>query len=382
MDLTTVRSRERLKPRREPYWHKLAVGRFLGFRPSSIGKNGHWIARFYDADTRRKPLKALGDFPNLPPNEHFGAAKKEAEAWFAHLDGGGSLESLTVRQACERYGQGRPDAEGRLRRLVYDDPIAKIYVAKLTKEHVRTWRKRLESTPALVSLKKSGKAKHRPRSPSTINRDMTVLRAALNLALDHGDALNDQAWRTVLRPIENADGRRNLYLDREQRRALLAALPDDARDFARGLCALPLRPGTLAALRAADFDPRRNELSIGKDKSGAARRILLPAATAALLREQIKSKTPAAPLFSRTGGNAWNRNAWKVPVKQAVRVAGLPDGVSAYTLRHSTITDLVTGGLDLLTVAQVSGTSVAMIEKHYGHLQRERAAQALATLTL
>ena len=37
-------------------------------------------------------------------------------------------------------------------------------------------------------------------------------------------------------------------------------------------------------------------------------------------------------------------------------------------------------GLDLLTTAQLSGTSVAMIEKHYGHLQSQRAADALAAL--
>jgi len=42
----------------------------------------------------------------------------------------------------------------------------------------------------------------------------------------------------------------------------------------------------------------------------------------------------------------------------------------------------VTSGLDLLTVAKVSGTSVAMIEKHYGHLQKKRAADALAGLAL
>jgi hypothetical protein len=46
------------------------------------------------------------------------------------------------------------------------------------------------------------------------------------------------------------------------------------------------------------------------------------------------------------------------------------------------LTDLVTGGLDLLTVAKVSGTSVKMIEQHYGHLQREHAKQALAKLAL
>lgn len=39
-------------------------------------------------------------------------------------------------------------------------------------------------------------------------------------------------------------------------------------------------------------------------------------------------------------------------------------------------------GLDLLTVAQISGTSVAMIERHYGHLRGEVASVALARSTL
>jgi len=38
----------------------------------------------------------------------------------------------------------------------------------------------------------------------------------------------------------------------------------------------------------------------------------------------------------------------------------------------------VTEGLGLLTVAQVSGTSVAMIERHCGHLLADHAAAALA----
>jgi integrase len=60
----------------------------------------------------------------------------------------------------------------------------------------------------------------------------------------------------------------------------------------------------------------------------------------------------------------------------------LPSGVCAYTLRHSVITDLIRDGLPVLTVALLSGTSVAMIERHYGHLVRGDAEQALARLTL
>jgi site-specific recombinase XerD len=78
----------------------------------------------------------------------------------------------------------------------------------------------------------------------------------------------------------------------------------------------------------------------------------------------------------------WNKDSWKKPVKAAAIAAKLTDPVSAYTIRHSVITDLVTNGLDLLTVAQLSGTSVAMIEKHYGHHRADHAAKALAGLAL
>jgi hypothetical protein len=56
---------------------------------------------------------------------------------------------------------------------------------------------------------------------------------------------------------------------------------------------------------------------------------------------------------------------------------------TAYALRHSTITDLIVlHRLDTMTVAQISGTSLPMIEKHYGHLLHDHAANALAGLAL
>lgn len=381
MELSTVRDRNRLKPRREPYWHKLGAGRYLGVR---IGEKGStWIARFYDPDTHpERPAKTLGDFATLPNSDRYGVAKKAAEEWFDHLSGGGATAVLTVRQACERYAAARPDAARRFRQYIYSDPIARVLLLKLNDHHVRAWRERLESLPALVTRRKKGKAITRKRSSDTINRDMVPFRAALNLALEKGDLLTDRAWRNALKPAKATGTRRNLYLDRKQRRELIEALPDDLAAFVRGLCTLPLRPGALAALTVADFDHRRSELTIGVDKAGQGRRILLPAPTVALLREQSRSKLPGARLFTCTDGQPWNKDLWKGPIKDAVLAAELPKGTTAYTLRHSTITDLVTGGLDLLTMAQVSGTSVRMIELHYGHLRGEHAAKALAGLAL
>ena len=165
----------------------------------------------------------------------------------------------------------------------------------------------------------------------------------------------------------------------------LPPLPDidaEAAPFVRSLCLLPLRPGAMASLTAGDFDKRTSELTIGKDKAGEDRRIVIPAAAAELLVEQSKDKLPTAPLFMRANGKAWDKDSWKLPIAAAVAAAGLPVKATAYTLRHSTITDLVTAGLPLLTIAQISGTSAEMIEQHYGHLARGAAVKALEALAL
>ncbi|KAF1694815.1 integrase [Pseudoxanthomonas daejeonensis] len=384
IDLRTVERREKLKARAssEPYWQPLSAGQYLGFRPSAGSGLGTWLARFYDPDTARKPNRSLGDFGTLPPNKRFDAAKREAEEWFRHLSRGGSEDDVTVRQACERYAASNADAAKRFPRYVYGDPIAQIRLRRLREHHVREWRARLESMPALVTRNKLHQPVTRKRAAATVNRDMVAFRAALNAALSRGEVDTALAWRKALQPVANANGRRDLYLDKMQRRALLAAQPADAAAFCRGLCLLPLRPGALAGLTAGDFDARTGTLVIKSDKANADRRILLPQDTATLLKDQASGKLPRAPLFARADGRPWDKDAWKGPVKDAARTAALPESVTAYTLRHSTITDLVTGGLDLLTVAQISGTSVRMIEKHYGHLRGERAAAALAGLAL
>jgi integrase len=211
---------------------------------------------------------------------------------------------------------------------------------------------------------------------------MAVLRAALAKVLSPGAPNSEAAWQEALKPTPNANGRRTLYIDREQRRELLDNMGAEAAPFVRALCLLPLRPGAMAALAVADFDVRTSELTIGKDKTGKPRRILLPLGAAQLFRSQVLDKLPNAPLFMRTNGKPWDKNSWKAPIAAAVASAHLPHGATAYTLRHSTITDLVSAGLPLLTIAQISGTSAEMIERHYGHLASDAAVKALGELSL
>lgn len=382
VDLSRVKERQALPARREPHWQRLRPGCFLGYRQSAREGAGTWIARAYDEDSRKYRIKALGDFGTLPVREQFAAAKKDAEAFANQVETGGVVKVETVEEACRRYAKANTEAEGRFKRYVYGDPLAKVKLDKLRRRHLLEWRERLETTPALVSRNKGDTTTTRPRAPSTVNRDMAVLRAALNKVLAPGAPDTEAAWQEALKPIRNADKQRTVYLDRKERKALLEACEAEARPFVEALCLLPLRPGAMAQLTVGDFDKRTGELSIGKDKSGKPRRILLPQGAKALFTKQAKSKLPAAHLFTRSNGAAWDKETWKHPIAAAVKAAGLPKAATTYTLRHSTITDLVRSGLPILTVAQISDTSVEMIERHYGHLNMPDAAAALEGLAL
>lgn len=384
LDLSKVGDREALAIRREPHWQRLHAGCFVGFRRSKRGGSGTWIARVYDEDSGKYRLKSLGDFGALAGNEIFRAAKREAETFAELVESGGEVRRKveTVADACRAYAESRPEAEARFKRYVYEDAVAKVKLDKLRRRHVADWRKRLEDQPALVSRRKKGEPLVRKRAPSTVNRDMAVFRAALATVLSPGAPNSEAAWQEALKSIPNANGQRTLYLDRAQRRKLVASAVAEVEPFIRALCLLPLRPGALAGITAGDFDKRTSELTIGKDKTGKPRRIQLPKEAAALLTRQAADKLPAAPLFMRATGKAWDKESWKHPIAAAVKAAGLPSDATAYTLRHSTITDLVRAGLPLLTIAQISGTSAEMIERHYGHLASDAAVKALGELAL
>lgn len=384
--IDTVTARGKLKVRRDPYWQRISHGLFVGFRKMSDDRAGTWVIRYRDENGAqlRQPLGALEQFPAF---ERFDKATIAAQKWLSHITLGGSPKYSTVMDACDSYVQkirqlkgdtAAADLAARYRRWVLDDPIHRIDIAKLTSEQVSAFRQRLVSAPIRAS--KAGNT--RVRSKDTVNRDMAAVRAALNMAFEDGKTTTNLAWRKPLAAFKNVSKRRDIYLDREQRKRLVQASPHDLARFLRGLSMLPLRPGALAALTIADLDTRVGVLKIGADKTGKDRHLKLPPAITEFLTAAAESRPQEAPLLAREDGHAWNKDAWKKPLKAAAAVAQLPASTIAYALRHSAISDLVHGGLDLLTVAQISGTSVAMIERHYGHLRGEIAAAALSKLFL
>lgn len=385
-DISRVTTRDGLKPKagNAPYFRALMKGVAVGYRPSVDSTLGTWIARIQD---EKRHTKSLGDFGHLPAGDRFDAAKKETEAFAVLVRSGGirTDDLETVADACRAYLRDKPDrnriAAGVFRRHVFSDPIANVKLDKLRRRDLREWRNRLTATPALVSRNKGGETRVRERAASTINRDMTPLRAALGAVLAAGAPNTDGAWQDALKPIKSAGRQRNAYLTVDERKALIDHVSQECRPFVHALCLLPMRAGTIAKMVCGEFNNKNRTLVVSRDaKTGRSRSVVIPDATAHFLHTHTQSKPATAHVFVRDNGMAWCKDSWKRPIKDAAQRAGLPSTTTAYTLRHCLITDMITAGLPILTAAQISGTSVAMIERHYGHLVGDSAEKALAGL--
>jgi integrase len=368
-----VKVREKLAPRREPYWAApLATGRYIGYRKMPHPKKPDvvtsetWIARARDEENGGQRYNALGA---LSETFDYEAARKAAAEWFAALDAGvRRTGTFTVEDACKDYVEDRrrekgektaKDAEWRFKHTVYGTAFGATDLARLRTPAIKAWRDGLKIT-------KSG-----------ANRMMTTLRAALNLAVENSKVspAAAQAWGKV-KQYEGADNRREIYLDVPQRRALLAAATGGVRDLIEAALLTGARPGELASALRSAFDSRTKMLTL-RGKTGT-RTIPLSPAAVTLFERLSKSKLPTAALFTRDDGKAWQRAEWTELVRaaaEAARIEGvpaekakLPAGVCLYSCRHTYITQAIGDGLTTLEVARFTGTSLAMIEKHYGHL--------------
>lgn len=356
-DLTRVGERGKLKPLpgKRPHFQRLRQGVFVGYRPPVTGEGpGTWVARARDEIAGNYRDKSLGDYGKLAGSEMFAAAKRDTEAFAIQVETGGmpDVTIVTVADACRAY-DAKGNDKSTLNRLVFNDPIGMVRLDRLRRQHLREWRSRL-----------TGK-------PSTINRAMVPLRAALGAVKEPGRPGTDAAWQEALKPAPRGavkpEERKREYLPVEYRRALAKLTP-----LVKALTLLPVRPGALAALRVKDFDKRTGMLTIPKDKAGAGRTIPLSGVVMDFIAAQCQGKTPAAWIFSQPSGRQWKRHDWAKLLRDY--------GIEAYDIRHAVLTDLADAGVPPNALAKLAGTSVAMLETTYYKLTSQTAADALARL--
>jgi integrase len=398
--IDTVSGRKKLAPRRSPYWMAISdiEGAYIGFRRGP----DTWVCRLRDAE---KPggqqYHALGRF------EDHRAAIRVAKDWIASCQAGVVDHTATVADACRAYlsnlqqekgtvaarearsrlqrrvlGRSPEDARKARARPIETHRMARKPLAKLRANDVEAWRDEL--VPAELT------GEDRRKSRASANREMAALIAALNHAYKRQMVSTDMAWATVgkFRDVQARKHRR--YVPLNERKALLSAAKDietgAIAHLLEGLMLTGARPVELARATVADYDKSTGTLTLVSYKGAAAgsreREIPLRALSCEhVIKKQSSDKLPTAPIFTRDDGKPWGHSDWDHLVR-AARIAANLKPLTAYDLRHSFITDALTGGVDPLTVARVAGTSLQMITQTYGKLVEDHALRVFSKIQM
>lgn len=274
--------------------------------------------------------------------------KSDAQAWLAarqtELHRGTWSDPALGRLRLGEFGQ-RWIAEHRLSPRTRDlyESLFRLHIEpylgarpldQLTPESIRGWR---------AGLHDEG------RSESTVAKAYRLLRAILNTAVDDG-----RISRNPCR-IKGAD-RENPAERPVATVGEVFVLADQVgatyRAFVLTAALASLRWGELVALRRRDIDlvaglifvrrsmvERGGSLEISLPKNNRSRTVALPAVLVEELESHLRKvdEDPDAPVFTGERGGVPRRGNWRANVgwKDAVKVAGLPEGFRFHDLRHT-----------------------------------------------
>jgi integrase len=146
------------------------------------------------------------------------------------------------------------------------------------------------------------------------------------------------------------------------------------------------RTAELVYATVGDYQPATGQLVLGRHKRSATmkdpvpRIIVLSPAARTLVETLCQGRKPSCPIFTRKNGKSWSVTMIAHQLATARRQRGIRESITVYSLRHLWISDALMAGLDALLVARMAGTSLAMVERVYGHFRCQSFQDAQARL--
>lgn len=106
-------------------------------------------------------------------------------------------------------------------------------------------------------------------------------------------------------------------------------------------------------------------------KSGKGRVIFLSAELVEIVERRI-AEHPTGPIFRSRHKERWSQEAVSVNLRWYAKRLDISPAPNLYGLRHSYATDWLLAGGSIKVLADLIGTSVAMLERHYAHLMVDK----------
>jgi integrase len=151
--------------------------------------------------------------------------------------------------------------------------------------------------------------------------------------------------------------------------ALEAELGPTYGPFVPLVAATGVRPLEAAMLERRDVDRARRVLTVRGVKTAGSRREVPLSGRALAALDRVPANLATPLLFTAPAGgpldlNHFRRRRWR----PAVEASGIATPARIYDLRSTFASHALAAGVTVFELAKVMGTSVAMIERHYGTL--------------
>ncbi|AXI41377.1 site-specific integrase [Sulfitobacter sp. SK011] len=201
----------------------------------------------------------------------------------------------------------------------------------------------------------------------TLNTVISLLRAAIEMSWENGDVDSERSWRR-LRRMPHADTPRQFFLTRAQAKRLIASCRPDLALLVLAALYSGCRVSELASIKARDVGGHVFGIFVAPMKNYRGRYVILPDEGMSFFLDQVEGLDDEDFVFRMSSGNKWS-GCHKHIFKDAVRLAGLPEGFVFHGLRHTYASQLVQAGTPLAVVAkQLGHTNTDTVSRTYGHL--------------
>ena len=301
--------------------------------------------------------------------------QRQANRWFGKKEKTTTPTRYTVSLAADAYirhleiekgTDSAKDARFRVKALITPALGTKL-LEDLRPHHIRTWLHDL--------IPQKGDAETIRKAKDTANRHLTTFKALLNLAWRDEKVGSDTAWRKVT-GFKSVGASRKVFLNDKQIKRLYDKTEGAFHDLVKALLMTGMRPGKeLRHLLVEQLDKQLGTLDIRVSKTGP-RTVYLSDEGLAFFKKLAKGKTPKAYLLGRDDGSRWPEKYPERIMTEVVKKAKLLQGTVLYSLRHTYISKAIVAGIPLQVISENCGTSIRMIEEHYGKfLQQYRREQ-------
>jgi len=212
--------------------------------------------------------------------------------------------------------------------------------------------------------------------PATVNRELGVVSHLFTMA-EEWKWIQARPVKVKLLPVEPS---RIIYLTADQSARLVEAASHDENYHIYPFVVIGLETGMrkqeILRIKRTDIDTENRIIFIPKAKAGMREQPITAGLADYLKRYTASLKDDSPWLFHCAASKTGHTVAIEKPFRRAVAAAGLSPEVCRHTLRHTAITHLVQAGVDLPTVARVSGHKSLDMIWQYTHANSEHLQAA------